>query len=68
MLKPGERARGLDGDERRERRFEHVAPEVRWTLEGADIGRVWSALERFRRLQRGLHRRPCRRGAARIAR
>jgi hypothetical protein len=33
MLKPGERAGGRPGGERRERRLEHVAPDVRWTVE-----------------------------------
>ena len=33
MLKPGERAGTRAGGERRERRLEHVAPEVRWTVE-----------------------------------
>ena len=33
MLKPGERDGARAGGEGRERRFEHVAPEVRWTVE-----------------------------------
>jgi hypothetical protein len=33
MLKPGERASDRRDAERRERRFEHVAAEVRWTVE-----------------------------------
>jgi hypothetical protein len=33
MLKAGERGGANPGDERRERRFEHVAPEIRWTVE-----------------------------------
>jgi len=33
MLKPGERAGSRSDRERRERRLEHVAPEVRWTFE-----------------------------------
>jgi hypothetical protein len=33
MLKPGEPAGSPARGERREQRFEHLAPEVRWTIE-----------------------------------
>ena len=39
MLKPGERAGARSNGDRRERRLEHVAPEVRWTVERPGNGR-----------------------------